>query len=98
MSEFAIRMQISVEISISRPDIQAARNREEEPVASRVLEEEKATFTPLAFITEGGMAVECYCYQSRLAELIATKKDEVCQDFGFAFLPLEFLFQWSLCS
>ena len=42
--------------------------------ASRILEVEQATFTPLVFSTTGGMAVECKRYHSRLAELVATKK------------------------
>ena len=44
--------------------------------ASRVLEVEQATFTPLVFSPTGGMAVECKRYHSRLAELVATKKGE----------------------
>ena len=44
--------------------------------ASRVLEVEQATFTPLVFSTTGGMAAECKRYHSRLAELLATKKGE----------------------
>ena len=44
--------------------------------ASRVLEVEQATFTPLVFSTTGAMAVGCERYHSRLAELIATKKGE----------------------
>ena len=44
--------------------------------ASRILEVEQATFTPLVFSTTGGMAVECKRYHSRLAELVATKKGE----------------------
>lgn len=46
------------------------------PYASRVLEVEQATFTPLVFSTTGGMAVECKRYHGRLAELVASKKDE----------------------
>ena len=42
--------------------------------ASRILEVERATFTPLVFSTTGGMAMECKRYHSRLAELVATKK------------------------
>ena len=42
--------------------------------ASRVLEVEQATFTPLVFSTKGGMAVECKRYHSRITELVATKK------------------------
>ena len=44
--------------------------------ASRVLEVEQATFTPLVFSTTGGLAVECKRYYSRLAELVTTKKGE----------------------
>ena len=44
--------------------------------ASRILEVEQATFTPLVFSTTGGMAAECKRYHSRLAELLATKKGE----------------------
>ena len=39
--------------------------------ASRVLEVEQATFTPLVFSTTGGMAAECKRHHSRLAELLA---------------------------
>ena len=46
--------------------------------ASRVLEVEQATFTPLVFSTTGGIAVECNRYYSRLAELVAIKKGESC--------------------
>ena len=45
--------------------------------ASRILEVEQATFTPLVqFSTTGGMAVESKRYHSRLAELVAAKKGE----------------------
>ena len=44
--------------------------------ASRVLEVEQATFTPLVFSTTGVMAVECNQYHSKLTELVATKKGE----------------------
>ena len=44
--------------------------------ASRVLEVEQATFTPLVLSTTGGMAAECKGYHSRLAELLATKNRE----------------------
>ena len=37
---------------------------------------EQARFMPLAFSTTGGMGAECKQYQSRLAELVATKKGE----------------------
>ena len=44
--------------------------------ASRVLEVEQGTFTPLVFMTTGGMSDECQRYHSRLAELISAKKQE----------------------
>ena len=44
--------------------------------ASRVLEVEQVTFTPLVFSTIGRMAVECKRYHSRVAAVIATKKGE----------------------
>ena len=42
--------------------------------SSRLLEEERGTFTPLVFTTTGGMSNECQRYHSRLAELLAVKK------------------------
>ena len=44
--------------------------------ASRILEVELATLTPLVFNTTGGMVAECKRYHSRLAELLGTKKGE----------------------
>ena len=35
--------------------------------ASRILEVEQATFTPLVFSTTGGMGAECKRYHSRLS-------------------------------
>ena len=37
---------------------------------------EQGTFTPLVFITTGGMGEECMRYHNRLAELVAAKKGE----------------------
>ena len=45
--------------------------------SSRVLEVERGTFTPLVFTTTGGMSNECQRYHSRLAELLAVKKQEI---------------------
>jgi len=42
----------------------------------RVLEVEQASFTPLVFITTGGMGRECLRYHSRLAELKFVEKGE----------------------
>ena len=44
--------------------------------ASRILEVEQGTFTPLVFSTTGGMGDECVRYHARLAELLAIKKGE----------------------
>jgi hypothetical protein len=44
--------------------------------ATRVMEIEHGTFTPLVFTTTGGMAGECNRYHSRLAELLSNKKGE----------------------
>ena len=44
--------------------------------ASRVLEVEQGSFTPLVFTTTGGMADECKRYHSRPAELLSTNKRE----------------------
>ena len=44
--------------------------------SSRVLKVERGTFTPLVFTTTGGMSNECQRYHSRLAELLAVKKQE----------------------
>ena len=44
--------------------------------ASRVMNIEQGTFTPLVFTTTGGMAEECVRYHSRLAELLSIKKGE----------------------
>ena len=43
---------------------------------STVLEVELGTFTPLVFTSTGGMSDECQRYHSRLAELLALKKQE----------------------
>ena len=44
--------------------------------ASRIIEVENGTFTPLVFTTTGGMSQECQRYHFRLAELISSKKQE----------------------
>ena len=44
--------------------------------ASRVLEVEQGSFTPVVFTTTGGMADECKRYHSRMAELLSNKKGE----------------------
>ena len=44
--------------------------------ASRIIEVENDTFTPLVFTTKGGMSQECQRHHFRLAELISSKKQE----------------------
>ena len=44
--------------------------------AERVMEIKQGTFSPLVFTTTGGIADDCVKYHSRLAELIANKKEE----------------------
>ena len=44
--------------------------------SSRVLEVERGTFTPFVFTTTRGISNECQRYHSRLAELLAVKKQE----------------------
>ena len=51
-------------------------NEKKRTYASRVMEVEQATFTPLVFTTTGGMAPECQVYHKRLAELLSVKKGE----------------------
>ena len=42
----------------------------------RILNSERASFTPLVFSTTGGMAPECDRFNKRIAELIADKRGE----------------------
>ena len=51
-------------------------NEKKRQYASRILDIEQGTFTPLVFTSTGGMGPECMRYHARLAELIALKKGE----------------------
>ena len=51
-------------------------NQKKNMYNDRVLNVEKATFTPLVFTTTGGMGPECARMNKRIAELIAEKKGE----------------------
>ena len=42
----------------------------------RIIEVEKATFTPLVFSTSGGTGKECSRFLKRLASLISIKRNE----------------------
>jgi hypothetical protein len=46
----------------------------------RIIQVEKATFTPLVFSTTGGMAPECTLFHKKVAEHIATKTKEEYSD------------------
>ena len=43
---------------------------------NRILHTQRATFTPLVFLTTGGMAIECERMNKKVAELIALKTGE----------------------
>jgi len=51
-------------------------NEKKRKYASRVLEVEKGTFTPLVFSTTGGMGDECNRFHKPLAKLLSIKKGE----------------------
>ena len=51
-------------------------NEKKRQYNDRVINIERATFTPLVFSTFGGMSKECEAYHRRVAQLIARKKDE----------------------
>ena len=46
----------------------------------RVINTERGTFTPLVFLTTGGMSKECLRFNNRLADLIAKKRQEKYSD------------------
>ena len=51
-------------------------NEKKRKYNQRIMQVEKATFTPLVFSTSGGMAPECNKYHKRLAVLISNKTKE----------------------
>ena len=52
-------------------------NQKKRAYNERVVQVEKASFTPLVFSTAGGMGKECHILNKRLAELIALKNGEI---------------------
>ena len=58
--------------------------------ATRVLEIEKGTFTPLVFTTTGGMGEECLRYHRRLAELLAMKKEDYAKTMNWIRVKISF--------
>ena len=75
MSGFFTPMQTRIEISHLSKSIANMRMRKRK-YATRVLEIEQGTFTPLVFSTTGGMGEECQRFHRRLVELLASKKGE----------------------
>ena len=64
---------------LSKPLKSIYRENENQKKAAyndRVINTEKASFTPLVFSTTGGMGPECQRLNKRLAELIARKQKE----------------------
>ena len=55
-------------------------NQKKRSYNDRIINVERATFTPLVFTTTGGMGPECYRMNKRLAELISEKKGEKYSD------------------
>ena len=51
-------------------------NQKKRAYNERVINVEKATFTPLVFTTTGGMGPECQKLNKRIAESIAHKRNE----------------------
>ena len=51
-------------------------NEKKRKYGQRIVQVEKATFTPLVFSTSGGMAPECTTYHKRVATLISNKTKE----------------------
>ena len=55
---------------------QLHENEKKRQYSRRVLEVEQGTFTPLVFISTGGMTDECKRFHSHLAELLTLKKGD----------------------
>ena len=51
-------------------------NEKKSKYNQRIIQVEKASFTPLVFSTSGGMALECTKYHKKVAQLIARKTKE----------------------
>ena len=77
MSGFVTRMLNPIPRDLEPQQIYRLHENEKKRLySSRVLDIEHGTFTSLIFTTTGGMGKECLNYHSRLAELIAIKKEE----------------------
>ena len=77
-----------IDVRVSHPNCPSNRNKaldkiyqenENEKKAlynERVINVERGNFTPLVFLTTGGMSKECMRFNNRLADLLAKKKNE----------------------
>ena len=65
-------------------------NEKKRQYNDRIINCEKATFTPLVFTTTGGMGPECQKLNKRLAELIAKKKESYSHVIGHIRAKLRF--------
>ena len=62
----------------------------------RIIQVERATFTPLVFSTSGGMAPECTKYHRKIAEKIVMKtKEDYAQVINHLMMRLLFTLLWS---
>ena len=52
-------------------------NEKKRKYATRVLEIEQGTFTPLVVSTTGGMGEKCQRFHRRLAELLASERERI---------------------
>ena len=76
MLVFVTRLQILIETSTRNKSPRQHESEKKTMYASRVLEAEQDSFTPLVFTTTEGMADERNRYHSRLTELLSNKKGE----------------------
>ena len=80
--------RVFFDVRVTHPNTRTSRNKslrqifkeqqQEKKIKynNRIVQVEKATFTPLIFTTSGGMGPECKRFNKRLAELIATRRKE----------------------
>ena len=77
-----------VDVRVTHPNAPSNRNKSLEQIYKeneeekkrmyndRIMNIERGTFTPLIFLTSGGMSKECRQFNNKLAEKLARKKDE----------------------
>ncbi len=73
---FDVRVSHS-NVTLTFNDVYRKNEREKKDMyEERVINSEKGSFTPLVFLTTGGMGPECAAIMRRFAEMIANKRDE----------------------